>query len=250
MLEGRVVVVTHAAHFVGPAAARVLAGHGATVICHEAEPAPGIVVAEATEPEALIDEVIAGHGRIDALICNDAHPAVRAPVDAADPREMRNALQALVEWPYRLIGRAVPHMKAAKSGKILMVTSAAPLRGLANYSIYATARGAGNALVKSLSLELAPYDIQINAIAPNYIENPTYFPPDLLADQEAITKMLRNIPANASASPKRSPRPSRSSPPSAAASSPATSSPSPAAGSSQARRSPLDQLRGAQHAER
>lgn len=195
MLEGRVIVITHAKHFVGPSTAGVLAGHGATVICHDAESTSGIIAAEAREPEALIDEVIASHGRIDALICNDAHPAVRAPVDEADPSEMRNALEALVAWPYRLIGQAVPYMKSAGAGKILMVTSAAPLRGLANYSIYATARGAGNALVKSLSLELAPFNIQINAIAPNYIENPTYFPPDLLADQQAMAKMLRNIPA-------------------------------------------------------
>ncbi|MEM9627980.1 MAG: SDR family oxidoreductase [Pseudomonadota bacterium] len=195
MLEERIVVITHARHFVGPSTADVLAGHGATVICHDADPAPGIVTAEAKEPEALIDEIIGHYGRIDVLICNDAYPAVRAPVDEADPGGMRKALEALVEWPYRLIGRAVPHMKSAKAGKILMVTSAAPLRGLANYSIYATARGAGNALVKSLSLELAPFNIQINAIAPNYIENPTYFPPDLLADEQAMAKMLRNIPA-------------------------------------------------------
>ena len=195
MLEDRVIIVTHAKHFVGPSTAGVLAGHGATVICHEGDPGPGLIAAESIEPEALIDEVVAAHGRIDALICNDAYPAVRAPVEEADPREMRNALEALVEWPYRLIGRAVLHMKAARTGKIIMVTSAAPLRGLANYSMYATARGASNTLVKSLSQELAPFNIQINAIAPNYIENPTYFPPDLLADEKAMSKMLSKIPA-------------------------------------------------------
>lgn len=195
MLEGRVIVITHAKHFVGPSTAGVLARYGATVICHDGEPGPGIVAAESTEPEPLVEEVIAAHGRIDTLICNDAYPALRAPVDEAEPGEMRNALEALVEWPYRLIGCAVPHMKAAKAGRIIMVTSAAPLRGLANYSVYATARGAGNVLVKSLSLELAPFNIQINAVAPNYIENPTYFPPELLANEKAMAKMLSNIPA-------------------------------------------------------
>ena len=194
MLNDQIIVITHAKHFVGPATASVLAGYGATVICHDGEPSPEVIVPEASEPEALIDEVIGAQGRIDCLICNDAYPAVRAPVDEADPGEMRNALESLVEWPFRLIGRAVPHMKAAGSGRIVMVTSAAPLRGLANYSMYATARGAGNALVKSLSLELAPFNIQINAIAPNYIENPTYFPPELLANEKAMAKMLSNIP--------------------------------------------------------
>lgn len=195
MLEGRVIVITHARHFVGPASSRVLADYGATVVCHEGDAAVGITTATATEPEDLVAEVLDTHGRIDALISNDAYPAVRAPVDEADPAEMRRALESLVEWPYRLIGRAVPAMKKAGSGKIVMVTSAAPLRGLANYSMYATARGAGNMLVKSLSLELAPHNIQINAIAPNYIENPTYFPPDLLANEAAMKKMLSNIPA-------------------------------------------------------
>ena len=195
MLEGRAIIITHAKNFVGPSTAGVLAGYVATVVCHDGEPRPGVIAAESTEPEALVDEVIAAHGRIDTLICNDAYPAVRAPVDEAEPGEMRNALEALVVWPYRLIGRAVPHMKAAGAGRIIMVTSAAPLRGLANYSMYATARGAGNALVKSLSLELAPFNIQINAIAPNYIENPTYFPPELLANEKAMAKMLSNIPA-------------------------------------------------------
>ena len=195
MLKDRVIVVTHAKHFVGPATAGVLAGYGASVVCHEGEARPGITLAESSEPEALIAEVLAMHGRIDTLICNDAYPAVRAPVDEAEAGEMGKALEALVEWPYRLIGRAVPAMKAAGGGRIVMVTSAAPLRGLANYSIYATARGAGNALVKSLSLELAPFNIQINAIAPNYIENPTYFPPELLANEKAMAKMLANIPA-------------------------------------------------------
>ena len=195
MLEGSVIVITNAKHFVGPSTAAVLAGYGATVVCHDGEPGAGVVVAESAEPEALVDEVVAAHGRIDTLICNDAYPAVRAPIDEAESGELRNALEALVEWPYRLIGRVVPHMKARGAGKIIMVTSAAPLRGLANYSMYATARGAANALVKSLSLELAPSNIQVNAIAPNYIENPTYFPPELLANEKAMSKMLSNIPA-------------------------------------------------------
>ena len=196
MLDGRVILITHADHFVGPAASAVLSAYGATVVCHGGAPEDGVMAAKSETPEDLIDETIAAHGRIDVLISNDAYPAVRAPVDKAAPEEMRNALEALVEWPYRLIAHAVPHMKQAEAGKILMITSAAPIRGLANYSMYATARGAGNALVKSLSLELASHNIQINAIAPNYIENPTYFPPELRANEKAMAKMLRNIPAN------------------------------------------------------
>ena len=119
MLEGRVIVITHAKHFVGPATTGVLAGYGATVICHDGEAGPGVIAAESIEPEALIEEVVAAHGRIDTLICNDAYPAVRAPVDEAEPGELRKALEALVEWPYRAIGRAAnpPRVPRSRRGR-------------------------------------------------------------------------------------------------------------------------------------
>jgi len=207
MPEDRVVVVTNARHFVGPGSAKVLAGYGARVICHdeafsdpnnrsvfEAE-FPRTIAVTAQEPEDVISDALSAQGRIAVLISNDAYPAVRTPVDEADPNEMRRAMEALVVWPYRLIGAVVPLMKDAGAGKIIMVTSAAPIRGLANYSMYATGRGAGNAMVKSLSVELAAANIQVNAIATNYIENPTYFPPELTENEAAMKKMLSNIPA-------------------------------------------------------
>ena len=124
MLENDIVIITHADHFVGPRASQIFAGYGATVICHGGKTEAGITTAVSKEPEDLIDEVISKFGRIDALISNDAYPAVRIPIDEPSPQEMRNALEALVEWPYRLISRTVPHMKRHGGGKIVMVTSA------------------------------------------------------------------------------------------------------------------------------
>ena len=85
-------------------------------------------------------------------------------------------------------------MKERKRGKILFITSATPLRGLPNYSMYVTARGATNALTVSLAQELGRDNIQVNAIAPNYVESPTYFPPELVNDPDTFAKMTRNIP--------------------------------------------------------
>jgi NAD(P)-dependent dehydrogenase (short-subunit alcohol dehydrogenase family) len=207
MLDDRVIFVTNAKHFVGPSSLTVLSSYGARVICHDesfseqenctafAIENPGVEIIQSSDPLGMIAEIVDRHDRIDGLVCNDVHPAVRAPVDEADENAMRLALDALVVKPYALIGAAVTEMKKHGGGKIVMVTSAAPIRGLANYSMYTTARGAGNAMVKSLSLELAPANIQINAIAPNYIETPTYFPPDLLANEAVMEKMLKNIPS-------------------------------------------------------
>lgn len=75
-----------------------------------------------------------------------------------------------------------------------MLTSAAPLHGLANYAAYVALRGAQNAITVSLARELAPAGIRVNAVALNYVESATYFPPALLADSAAMAKMTGNVP--------------------------------------------------------
>ena len=122
MLEDRVVFLTHARHS---------AGYGAAVVCHDEEftdaakrnafenEFPGTIAVAMQEPEAVVGAALDAQGRIDALISTDAVPAVRAPVDEADTEEMRRAMEALVIWPYRLVGAAVPAMKSAGQGKSL-----------------------------------------------------------------------------------------------------------------------------------
>jgi len=201
-----IILLTHVRHFIGPSAVRRLLADGHTVVCHDMSFAdaakrtaflaevPGAEVCVATEPAKLVEEVLARFGRVDALVSNDPYPAVRAAVDEAEAEEFRRALEAMVVWPYTLIGRVAAAMKARKAGRILIVSSAAPLTGIPNYSMYAIARGGANAMVPTLSKELARWNIPVNAIAANYIKNPDYFPPELLADAEAVAKMVKNIP--------------------------------------------------------
>jgi NAD(P)-dependent dehydrogenase (short-subunit alcohol dehydrogenase family) len=212
-LIGRVALVTNVAHFVGLPAAIELAAQGAVVVCHDAGFAsanarkefasthPGLHVIAEQEPADIVAAVTAGHHRIDVLVNNDAFPAIRAPIETARLEDMRAGLEALVTAPFALAQAVVPQMKQRRGGKLLFITSAAPLRGLANYSMYATARGAANALAVSLARELAPFHIQVNAIAPNFVESPTYFPAKLLADPEAMQKITGNIPLGRLAKP-------------------------------------------------
>ena len=206
-MDGKnVALVTHVNHFVGPGAVRRLLREDMTVVCHDAaftDPQsraafhaeiPGVEALQRTDPAEIVAETVEHFGRLDALISNDPYPAIRAPVDEADPEEFRRALDALAVWPLTVIGKAAAVMKARGTGRIVIISSAAPLTGIPNYSMYAAARGAANALVPSLAKELARWGISVNAIAPNYIKNPDYFPPELLANQEAMAKMLKNIP--------------------------------------------------------
>lgn len=211
--DGRVVLVTHARHFVGLPAATALAAQSAVAVCHDAsfaDPAareaftgahPDLHAVAEQDPAGLVAAVTATHGRIDALVSNDAFPAIRAPLEEAALDDLRAGLEALVTAPFAFAQAVVPQMKARRSGKLLFVTSAAPLRGLANYSMYAAARGATNALAVSLARELAPFGIQVNAIAPNFVESPTYFPPQLLADPAALKKITGNVPLGRLARP-------------------------------------------------
>jgi len=139
-------------------------------------------------------DIVAEADQVDVLVNNDAYPAIRAAVDAADPQDMRDGLEAMVVEPFVMSGAVLPQMKERKKGKIIFMTSASVFHGLANYSMYVAARAAANGIAVSLAQEVARHNIQVNAIAPNYVENPDYFPPELLANEEAYAKMVKNIP--------------------------------------------------------
>jgi NAD(P)-dependent dehydrogenase (short-subunit alcohol dehydrogenase family) len=85
-------------------------------------------------------------------------------------------------------------MKERGAGKVIFLTSAAPIGGMPNYTAYAAARGAANALIKSLALELAPHNIQVNAIAPNFLDNPDYYPKELMDRPDLAKRVLSQVP--------------------------------------------------------
>ncbi len=181
MTDGRVIVFTNPDHFAGPA----------TIPALEAE---GAIVVGCTSDAEQVSRIMDQHGRIDVLINNDAFPAIRAPVEDASLDDLRNGLEAMLVAPFAMAKAVVPHMKAAKRGKILFITSATPLNGLPNYAMYVTARGAANSLALTLAKELAPSNIQVNAIGPNYVENPDYFPDELISNPETLKRITKHIP--------------------------------------------------------
>jgi 2-keto-3-deoxy-L-fuconate dehydrogenase len=86
-------------------------------------------------------------------------------------------------------------MRPAKRGKVINMSSAAAFPGLANYAAYSAARAGVNGLTKAVGREVAREGIQVNAIAQNYVENPTYFPPELVNDPQSLARMVKHIPA-------------------------------------------------------
>ncbi|MEN3953103.1 SDR family oxidoreductase [Iodidimonas sp. SYSU 1G8] len=206
MLNNRTILVTSATHWAGPEICAGLAVEGARVVCQDPNFAdkavadafvaahPALTAIAEEKPAEIVASALEVLGHLDVLVNNDAFPAIRAPIETADPQDFRDGIEALLVFPFMMAGAVTPHMKARKAGKILFLTSASALNGLANYSMYAAARAGANGLAKSLARELGKDNIQVNAIASNYIENPDYFPPELLANKEAYAKMVKNIP--------------------------------------------------------
>jgi NAD(P)-dependent dehydrogenase (short-subunit alcohol dehydrogenase family) len=206
LLKGRVMLITNVEKFAGHATTAAAVAGGATVLAHdptfEAPSArhayetafPGAHALSSTDPATLVELALRRHGHIDALVNNDAYPALRAPLAEARMEDFRAALEAMAVAPFRLTQLVAPGMRKRKSGRIVFVSSAAPLRGIANYAPYVSARAAANGLVSSLAKELGRDGITVNAIGSNYVENPDYFPPALLANKEAMAKMTAQIP--------------------------------------------------------
>jgi 2-keto-3-deoxy-L-fuconate dehydrogenase len=94
----------------------------------------------------------------------------------------------------RLCRAVLPQMIARRSGRILVMGSASALRGMKRASSYSAARGAQLAYVQALGVEVAPHDVQVNAIAQNFVDNPTYFPPEVQANPRFQERLRREVP--------------------------------------------------------
>jgi len=183
-LRGTRVLVTQAREFMGPTLCSVLAEAGADVVADDAS------LLDPGTPAAIVDKA----GRVDVLVANLAlaAPTTRAP--DVDDDEWQAVFRHLVDPLPRLVRAVLPQMIERRSGKILLIGSAAALRGMKRASTYSAARGAQLAYVQAVGVELAPQNVQVNAIAQNFVENPTYFPPEVQALPAFQDRLQREVP--------------------------------------------------------
>jgi NAD(P)-dependent dehydrogenase (short-subunit alcohol dehydrogenase family) len=205
-LKSKNIVLTDVLHFAGPGLATGLPELGATLLVHDdafadkttreafANDHPSLLVAEALTAQDLAAEALERLGSVDVVINNDAYPAPRIPIDEAKPDDLRAALERLLVRGFELTGALVPQMKSRGAGKVIFISSAGPFGGIPDYTIYAAARSGVNGMIRSLAMELAPHNIQVNAVAPNYLDNPDYYPKELMANPRAAEKILSRIP--------------------------------------------------------
>jgi len=183
-LQGKRVLVTQSREFMGPALCEVLAEAGAEVIADDSS---------LTDPQAPA-ALLARLGRVDVLVANLALTAPSTPAADVDDDEWRRVFSQLVDPLSRLVRAVLPQMIARRSGKILVLGSASALRGMKRASTYSAARGAQLAYVQAVGVEVAPHGVQVNAIAQNFVDNPTYFPPEVQALPAFQERLKREVP--------------------------------------------------------
>ncbi len=184
MLTGKRVLITQATEFMGPALCDVFAQQGAVVVASS----------EALLDPGAAERVVLDAGRIDVLVANLAFEAPSTPAVEVTEAEWRQVFAALVDPLPRLVRAALPGMIARREGKVLVIGSASGLRGMKRTSSYSAARGAQLSYVQAVGVELAPHNVQINAIAQNFVANPMYFPAEVQANARFQERLAREVP--------------------------------------------------------
>lgn len=155
----RIVIVNRSADAGEAAAASVNKDFGVDVMAFTGD------VTSQDDMEEMAEAVMTNFGRIDTLI-NSAGINIRGPIDELTYEDFNKVIDINVNGTW-LASRAVtPHMKNAGKGSIINIASTLGVVGVPNRTPYASSKGAVVQMTRALALELAPFNINVNAICP------------------------------------------------------------------------------------
>lgn len=208
-LDGKVALVTGAAAGIGAAIAEALAEHGADVACHgNTRPADTTAAAiksrgrkaaavsgdlsDRATPARLVAEVLERFGRIDILI-NNAGMIRRSPAVEHSDADWDAVLNVNLTSVFSLCKLTGKHLLEQGSGKIVNIASLLSFQGGVNVPGYAAAKGGLAQLTRALANEWAGRGVNVNAIAPGYIETENTLA--LRQNAERFRQISERIPA-------------------------------------------------------
>jgi len=209
-LKGRVALVTGASRGIGRAIALALAGAGADVACcarsHEqVEQAAAEIrdrggravglrldVTRTHDIERAVREAESALGPVHILVNNAGIILEKKTVEVTD-EDWDIVLATNLTSMFRLARAVVPGMIERHRGKIINVGSMYGPIGVPRFAAYCASKAAVEALTRSLGAEWARHGIQVNCLAPGYMN--TDIPREALADEKTRTLFLSKVPA-------------------------------------------------------
>jgi 2-deoxy-D-gluconate 3-dehydrogenase len=209
-LEGRVAFVTGASRGIGRSIALALAKAGAAVACAaraldqvksaaaEIESAGGracalrLDVAQGAQITEAVRVAEAALGPIDILVNNAGIILEKKTVDVSD-EEWDTLLATNLTSMFRCARAVAPGMIARGRGKIINVGSMYGRLGVPRYAAYSASKAAVDGLTRSLAAEWAKHGIQVNCLAPGYMN--TDIPRAAMADPDTRERFLSKVPA-------------------------------------------------------
>jgi 3-oxoacyl-[acyl-carrier protein] reductase len=222
-LRGRTALVTGGSRGIGRAVVQTLATAGASVVVNyfkghrEAEETVRLAldkgvdatlwradVSRSDEVKSMVDSIIETFGRLDILICN-AGIWGGAPVETMDEGLWDRTLEINLKGTWTVCRAVIPSMKRQKWGRIVIVSSTAGQRGESGVSNYAASKGGQISFAKSLATELASDGINVNVVAPGWVE--TEMNDEVFAEQNRRRVIEQTIPLGRIASPEDIARP-------------------------------------------
>ena len=207
-LSGRVAVVTGARRGIGRGLALGLARAGADLAVVGRTAAEDLaadierlgrrcvaIAADLAYPaqvDRVIPEAVRSFGRVDILV-NNAGTTARGPAVDVTPRDWHRVLQVNLHAVFTLCQAAARDMLPRRRGKIINIASMMSFQGGIEIAAYTASKGAVGQLTKLLANEWASQGINVNAIAPGYIETDLTRP--LREDAARNPAILARIPA-------------------------------------------------------
>jgi NAD(P)-dependent dehydrogenase (short-subunit alcohol dehydrogenase family) len=143
------------------------------------------------EVDSLMQRVVGVLGRLD-IVVNNSGVAKVVPLAEATPEDWRNIIDVNLTGVFNGCRAAAPHLIAQRSGKIINLASVLGAVGLPGYTLYSASKGGVIALTRTLAVEWARHNVQVNAIAPGWFV--TEMNEAAFANPHINERLTRDIP--------------------------------------------------------